>query len=144
MPDNPTHRIRQLLQTARSSVGSLISTLDSLEEELRDLEQEEQAIDYESLGGQDPEITYTQEETEVMLLKMLLNIDEAAFLLGVKPAEVHKLINEGKLPVCKLTPRTVRIPVKQLKEHIEADKIINSGTGIKNGIKKLISSEKID
>jgi len=121
MPDNPTERIRQLLQTAHKAADTLTSTLEEIEGELTDLEQKEQAaIDYESLGGSGPEITYTQEETEVMLLKMLLNVQEAAFLLGVKPAEVYRMVSAGELPVCKITPRTVRIPVKQLKEHIEA------------------------
>lgn len=120
MPDNThTDWIRQLIKTARQS-------LDSLEGELQVMEQEEPPLDYEALSGQDPEITFTQEEAEIMLLKMLLNVQEAAFLLGVKTDEVYRMISAGELPVCKLSPRTIRIPVKQLREYIEA---IRGGEG---------------
>ncbi len=120
MPDNSTDRIRRLLQVSRKAVDTLSSALDSLEGELQVMEQEEPPLDYEALSGQGPEITFTQEEAEIMLLKMLLNVQEAAFLLGVKQAEVYSLISAGELPVCKLSPRTIRIPVKQLKEYIQA------------------------
>ncbi len=120
MPDNSTDRIRRLIKTARQSLDTLSSAMDSLEGELQVMEQEEPPLDYEALTGQDPEITFTQEEAEIMLLKMLLNVQEAAFLLGVKPAEVYRMISAGELPVCKLSPRTIRIPVKQFREYIEA------------------------
>ena len=120
MPDN-THieRIRQLIKTARQAVDSLSNFLDDLEGELQVMEQEEPPLDYEALSGQGPEITFTEEEAEVMLLKMLLNVNEAAFLMGVKPTEVYRMISAGELPVIKIG-RAVRIPVKQLREYIEA------------------------
>ena len=119
MPDN-TERIRQLLQTSRHSIDTLSSALEEIEGELTTLDQENNVLDYGAMGDQGPEITFTQEEAEIMLLKMLLNVQEAAFLLGVKQAEVYSLISAGELPVCKLSPRTIRIPVKQLKEYIQA------------------------
>ncbi len=126
MPDNSTDRIRQLLQTSRHSIDTLSSALEEIETALADLDQENNVLDYEALNGQGPEITFTQEEAEIMLLKMLLNVQEAAFLLGVKTDEVYRMISAGELPVCKLSPRTIRIPVKQLQEHIEA---IRGGEG---------------
>ena len=126
MPDNThTIRIRRLLQTAGQSLDTLSSALDSLEGELQVMEQQEQPIDYEALSGQGPEITFTQEDTEVMLLKMLLNVQEAAFLLGVKTDEVYRMISAKELPFLKIG-RAVRIPVKQLREYIEA---IRGGEG---------------
>ncbi len=127
MPDNiSVDRIRRHLQTARQAIDTLSSALEEIETALADLEQQEPPLDYEALNGQDPEITFTQEEAEIMLLKMLLTVQEAAFLLGVKTDEVYRMISAGELPVCKLSPRTIRIPVKQLKEYIEA---IRGGEG---------------
>ena len=123
MPDNTqTERIRQFLQTARQAADALSSALDSLEGELIAMDQaaEDHATYSEDPRDQDPEITFTQEEAEIMLLKMLLNVREAAFLLGIQPTDVYRLIREGKLPVCKIGRRRVRIPVKQLKEYIES------------------------
>ncbi len=125
MPDN-TERIRQLLQTSRHSIDTLSSALEEIEGELTTLDQENNVLDYGAMGDQGPETTFTEEEAEVMLLKMLLTVQEAAFLLGVKQAEVYSLISAGELPVCKLSPRTIRIPVKQLREYIEA---IRGGEG---------------
>ena len=126
MPDKTTDRIRRLLQVSRKAVETLSAALEEIETALADLEQQEQSTDHKALTGQDPEITFTQEDTEVMLLKMLLNVNEAAFLLGVKTDEVYRMISAGELPVCKLSPRTIRIPVKQLREYIEA---IREGEG---------------
>ena len=121
MPDNThTERIHQLIKTARQSLDTLSAALEEIETALADLDQENNVLDCEALSGQGPEITFTEEEAEVMLLKMLLNVNEAAFLLGVKPTEVYRMISAGELPVCKLSPRTIRIPVKQLREYIEA------------------------
>ena len=126
MPDTPTDHIRLLIKTARRAIDPLASALEEIETALADLEQENNVLDCEALSGQGPEITFTEEEAEVMLLKMLLNVNEAAFLLGVKPTEVYRMISAGELPVCKLSPRTIRIPVKQLREYIEA---IRGGEG---------------
>jgi len=122
MPTNTTDRIRTLLQQARNTADNLVSALGEIEVELADLEKEDQdrAAYYDGPGNQDPEITFTEEQAEIMHLKLLLNVHEAAFLLGVKPTEVNKLIREGKLPVCKIG-RAVRIPVKQLKEYIKGE-----------------------
>ena len=120
MPDNThTERIRQLLQVSRRAIDSLSSAMEEIETALADLDQENNVLDCEALSGQGPEITFTEEEAEVMLLKMLLNVNEAAFLMGVKPTEVYRMISAGELPVIKIG-RAVRIPVKQLREYIEA------------------------
>ncbi len=120
MPDkNHTDHLRRLIQAARSAADSLSSALGEIEAELAAMEQESQALDFEVPVDQEDPITFTQEEAEIMLLKMLLTVQEAAFLLGVKPTEVYRMISAGELPVFKIG-RAVRIPVKQLKEYIQA------------------------
>ncbi len=122
MPDTThTDRIRTLLQAARQALDSLSSTLGEIEGELAAMEQEAATqTDYQVPVDQEEPIVFTQEETEIMPLKMLLNVNEAAFLLGVKPAEVCGLIREGELPVCKIG-RAVRVPTRQLQEYISKD-----------------------
>ena len=113
MPDNiSVDRIRRFLQTARQA-------LDSLEGELGALEQESQALDYPGPGDQAEVPQLTQEELGIASVKMLLTFHEAAGLLSVSPAAVKAMVDRGELPVCKIG-RKARIPVKQLKEHIEA------------------------
>ena len=120
MPDTThTDRIRSLLQEARGAADAMSSALGEIEAELAALEQESQALDFEVPVDQEEPITFTQEEAEIMLLKMLLTVQEAAFLLGAKPTEVYRMISAGELPVFKIG-RAVRIPVKQLKEYIQA------------------------
>ncbi len=126
MPDNTqTIRIRQLIKTARHSIDTLSSALEEIETALADLDQENNVLDYGALSSPGPETTFTQEEAEIMLLKMLLNVNEAAFFLGVKTDEVYRMISAKELPFLKIG-RAVRIPVKQLREHIEA---IRGGEG---------------
>ena len=121
MPDTTrSDRIRTLLQAARSAADTLASALGEIEAELAALEQEAATqMDYQVPVDQEEPIAFTQEEAEIMPLKMLLNVNEAAFLLGAKPTEVYRMISAGELPVFKIG-RAVRIPVKQLKEYIQA------------------------
>ena len=113
MPDNPTDRIRRLLQQARQSLDTLSSALDEIEAEL-------QAMDFEVPGEQAEVPQLTPEELEIASVKMLLTFQEAAGLMGVSIAGVREMVDQGELSVFKIGPRTLRIPVKQLKEHIEA------------------------
>ncbi len=122
MPDNTSlERILRALETAGSAVDALSSSLGALKGELAALEQEVATrTDYPGPGGQDPEIPQlTAEELGIASVKMLLTFHEAAGLLSVPVATVRDLVDQGGLPVCKIG-RKERIPVKQLREHIES------------------------
>lgn len=67
-----------------------------------------------------PETTLTDKEIGRIENKKLLTVKEAGYLLGLHWKSVYKLIYENKLPICKLGPRTIRIPRKELDEYIAA------------------------
>ncbi|MBA7653723.1 hypothetical protein ES703_61580 [subsurface metagenome] len=121
MPNNPTERIRRLLQTARQAVDTLSNALNSLEGELAALEQEaENQARWQGQEENMPETTLTNEEIERIKNKKLLTVKEAAFLMGLHWYTVYKLISKDKLPTCRLGPRTIRIPRKELEDYIDA------------------------
>jgi len=66
------------------------------------------------------ETTLTIKEIEHIKSKHLLTVKEAAFIMGLHWYTVYKLISADKLPICKLGPRTIRIPRKELDEYIAA------------------------
>jgi len=61
--------------------------------------------------------------------KQLLNVDDAAFRIGLRPATIRKMILDKKIAVVKIG-RAVRIPV----EEVEA--IISNGWREPAGIEK--------
>ncbi len=56
-----------------------------------------------------PETTLTKEEIEVINAKQLLTVKEAAVAMGVHPRTIYRLIEAGKLAVCKIGNRCIRI-----------------------------------
>lgn len=122
MPDNSrSERIRQLLQTAKQAVDTFSSALDELEGELVTLEQEaENQARWQEQEDTVPETTLTKKQIEQITGKHLLTVKEAGYLLGLHWKSVYKLIYKDKLPTCKLGPRTIRIPKKELEEYIDA------------------------
>ncbi len=123
MPDNTSvNRLRQLLQEARQAIDTLSSTMGAIEQEVEVLEQEQElrAEYYQGPGDQAEVPQLTEEELAIASVKMLLTFREAAGLLSVSVAAVKDMIDRGALPVCKFGRRTLRIPVKQLQEYLEA------------------------
>ncbi len=141
----PVDRLRQQLRTAHQAVdalasamgalktqaGKLVGILEDLEGQLEVMEQESSALDVEGPGDQVEVPQLSPEELDIASVKMLLTFQEAAGLLSLSVAAVKDMASRGKLPVCKLG-RTVRIPVKQLREHIEAGQGEGKGAGVQH------------
>ena len=125
MPDNSlTHRLHQardLLAAIECQVGEPAGLLGSIEGELADLEERAPDLTEDAT----PETPLTQEQIDIASVKMLLTVQEAAALLSVSTSVVRDMADRGEFPVCKLG-RAVRIPTKQLQEHIEA---VRAGEG---------------
>ncbi len=121
MPDNPSARLRTLLQTARQAADTLSFTLAETEKELAAMEQEAATqVDYPGPADQVEVPQLTAAELDIAGVKMLLTLEEAAGLLNVSIAGVREMVDRGELPVFRLGRQTIRIPRKQLEDYIEA------------------------
>ena len=64
--------------------------------------------------------TYTKEEIEIINVKQLLTVKEAAVVLGVCSRSVYHYIYSDQLQTCRLG-RAIRIQRKELDRFIEAN-----------------------
>jgi len=64
--------------------------------------------------------TYTKEEIEIINVKQLLTVKEAAVSMGVHPRTIYRFIEVGRLAVCKTGNRCIRIQRKELDRFVEA------------------------
>lgn len=53
----------------------------------------------------------------------LVSIAEAAYLLGVSPSKISRMIRAGTLPSRKLGPKLLRIPVSALQPFLEPEEV---------------------
>ena len=132
MPDTNTERIRRLLQTARQSISTTSSILDRIDEEIAVLKKERykesiqknqaaQIICRDKKAGQKTNAPDGKNETLPINKKPLLTVEEAAIILRLHKISVYRLIAKGGLPSCRIG-KAIRIPRKQLEEHIDAAK----------------------
>lgn len=67
-----------------------------------------------------------------MTEKLLLNVDEAAHLLGCRRTYLYGMIQRGELPVVKLG-RLTRVPVSEVEEFIRKQVFLQGGDLESNG-----------
>ena len=60
--------------------------------------------------------------------KLLVNVPEAQEMLGVGRTRLYELVSSGAIPVV-MWGRSIRIPVKALKEWVEANQKDAAGLG---------------
>lgn len=56
-----------------------------------------------------PETTLTKEEIEIINAKQLLTVKEAAASMGVHTRTIYRLIEAGKLTICKIGKHCIRV-----------------------------------
>ncbi len=64
-----------------------------------------------------PEV-YTKEEIEIINAKQLLTVKEAAVSMGVHARTIYRLIESGRLPICKIGNRCIRIRRQEYERFI--------------------------